>query len=111
MHLRWLYFYGSDWDGVNEYEQLRAQMAADELGYVAFAADIFGAEYHFVEDIDLRRELSGLYRSNATLFASRIQAAVDLVKGFDEVDPDNVGLVGYVSGICWQITVGSLLSF
>jgi dienelactone hydrolase len=31
-----------DWDGVNAYKQERATALA-ELGYVAFAADIFGA--------------------------------------------------------------------
>src|SRR5687768_1886492 len=30
-----------DWDGLNGYEETRAKMLA-ELGYVAFAADIYG---------------------------------------------------------------------
>ncbi len=30
-----------DWDGIDQYEQLRAEMVAN-LGYLAFAVDIYG---------------------------------------------------------------------
>lgn len=94
-----------DWDGVNFYEQQRATMLS-ELGWVGFAADIYGKDKHEVEDIDERRELAGLYRGNATLFASRIQAAVDEVKTLDEVDSDNVAVIGYCFGGTGVITYG-----
>lgn len=98
----------SDWDGVNEYEQMRAAMIADDLGYVGFAADIYGADKHIVEDIAERRTLATLYRSNATLFSERIQAAVELVKSFPEVDSDNVAVIGYCFGGYVQILVSGL---
>jgi dienelactone hydrolase len=87
-----------DWDGVNDYEKLRAKMVAEELGYIGFAADIYGKDLHTVENITMRSELATLYRSNVTLFANRIQAAVDVVRTFDEVDVDNVAIMGYCFG-------------
>jgi cephalosporin-C deacetylase-like acetyl esterase len=96
-----------DWDGVNFYEQQRATMIAKELGYVGFAADIYGADKHEVEDIDERRALATLYRSNSTLFTSRINAAVDTVKALSDVDSDNVAVIGYCFGgtlyLCFQV--------
>ena len=87
-----------DWDGVNFYEQQRATMLAQEFGWVGFAADIYGMDKHEVPDMEERITLAGLYRSNATLFASRIQAAVDEVKNLDEVDGENVAAIGYCFG-------------
>jgi len=86
-----------DWDGVYTYEQQRATMLA-EMGYVGFAADIYGVNDHVVEDFNRRVELATLYRSNITLFVQRIKAAVDLVKAFDEVDPEKVAIIGYCFG-------------
>lgn len=87
-----------DWNGVNDYEKLRAEMVADELGYIGFAADIYGKDLHTVENITQRSELASLYRSNVTLFANRIQAAIDTVRTFDEVDDENVAAIGYCFG-------------
>jgi len=70
-------------------------MLAEDLGYVGFASDIYGADLHVVDDQEQRIALAGMYRSNATLFAERIRAAVDLVKTFDEVDPEKVAIIGY----------------
>ena len=46
-----------DWDGLTEYEVQRANMLAD-LGYAAFAADLFGAGVRPTE-VDERRRLTG----------------------------------------------------
>jgi len=97
-----------DWDGVNDYEKKRAVMVATELGYVAFAADIYGADLHEVTDFNEKIRLSTLYRGNTTLFISRIQAAVDLVTNgvLDETESNSlrgshngkVGVIGYCLG-------------
>jgi dienelactone hydrolase len=97
-----------DWDGVNFYEQQRATMIAQELGYVGFAADIYGMDKHEVSDIEERSTLAGLYRENATLFFSRIEAAIQQVKTLDEVDSDNVAAIGYCFGGTGVITYGLL---
>lgn len=89
-----------DWDGVSGmdgYEAGRATLLSEE-GYVGFAADIFGAEFQQVEDFGMRVNLTTLYRTNYTLFVSRIQAAVDLVAAHELVDPENIFLIGYCFG-------------
>jgi dienelactone hydrolase len=88
----------SDWDGVNFYEQQRATMVAKELGWVGFAADIYGPEYHTVDDSTRRHQLTSMYRNNNALFAGRIQAAVDFVKTLPGVDPTRIALAGYCFG-------------
>jgi len=65
---------------------------------VGFAADIYGADKQTVEDFDERVELATLYRSNSTLFAERIQAAVDLIKEHEKVDASQIALFGYCFG-------------
>lgn len=85
-----------DWDGVNTYEHQRAMLLA-EIGYVGFAADIYGINDHEV-DGGRRGELANLYRSNVTLFVQRIKAAVNLVKTLEGVDPTKVGVIGYCFG-------------
>lgn len=70
-----------------------------ELGYVAFAADIYGADLQNDLSQDVRIEQSTLYRAtNVSLFVSRMQTAIDLVKSYDFVDSENVAMIGYCFG-------------
>jgi len=86
-------------------------MISEELGYVGFAADIYGAEVGSVEDQDTRIELVTLYRSNNTLFYGRIQAAVDVVKNHPDVMPDKIAVIGCKSIIlCLFPLLGMVLS-
>lgn len=87
-----------DWDGVNLYEQQRATMVAQELGWASFAADIYGKDLHEVPDFDQRVMLANMYRSDPALFADRIQAAVELVRGMSNVDPGRIAIVGFCFG-------------
>lgn len=86
-----------DWDGNNEYERERATLFA-KYGYVAMAADIYGADKLTVPDFDERRALADLYRSNSTLFVQRIQRAVDELKEVEECNAENMALAGYCFG-------------
>ena len=79
------------------YEAGRATLLAKE-GYVGFAADIYGSDLQQVEDFQERIALVTEYRTNYTLFVSRIQAAVDLVAAHELVDPEKVVLIGYCFG-------------
>jgi dienelactone hydrolase len=51
-----------DWDGLNEYERRRADMLA-ELGYDAFAVDLFGAGNR-PETVEARRAATGALRDD-----------------------------------------------
>ena len=74
-------------------------MAATELGYVGFAADIYSTEYDQpIPDFDTRAELATAYRADPALFTGRIQAAVNVVKAMDEVDETKVAIAGYCFG-------------
>lgn len=73
-------------------------MIANDWGFVAFAADIYGADLQIVENITERIELATFYRSNSDVFGSRIRAAVEYVKSLDQVDSDKVALFGYCFG-------------
>jgi dienelactone hydrolase len=64
-----------DWDGMTDYERRRADMLA-EMGYNAFALDMFGNETP-TETVDHRRAATGaLYRDRARMRAL-IRAGVD----------------------------------
>jgi hypothetical protein len=87
-----------DWDGVNLYEKERATALA-ELGYVAMAADIYGADKQEVPDIDERIELSTKFSTNPDLYVSRMQAAIDQIKMLDsDVDINEIAVIGYCFG-------------
>jgi dienelactone hydrolase len=68
------------------------------MGWIGFAADIYGPEFHQVDDLTLRRELYTTYTNDTALFTGRIQAAVDAVKTMPGVDPDRIALAGYCFG-------------
>ena len=86
-----------DWDGVNTYEQERATALA-ELGYVAMAADIFGADKGFVESFEERGELVTKYITDPMLYVDRINDAIEQVKMVEGVDPEEIGIIGYCFG-------------
>lgn len=89
-----MFFYCSDKDGVNQYEQERATLLAD-LGYVSFAVDIYGADLQNDLAFYARIEQSNLYRNNMTLFVQRMERSIEEVKKYDDVDPENVAVIGY----------------
>jgi dienelactone hydrolase len=82
-----------DSSGPDDYEKMRATMLKD-LGYVGFAADIFGSDFAGEDNSTLLREQMGAYRGNNSLFYGRIQAAVDVVKGHPDVMPDKIAVIG-----------------
>jgi len=91
-----------DSSGPDTYEQQRATMVARELGYIGFAADVYGLLTDIPEDTGgwagPYAEFVAQLTSNATLFALRIRAAVDHVKSLPEVDAERVALIGYCLG-------------
>jgi dienelactone hydrolase len=86
-----------NWDGNNEYEQQRATLLA-ELGYIALAADIFGADLQTDLDMAKRVELSTKYRTDTALFVQRMETALAQIQLVDGVDPENIAVIGYCFG-------------
>ncbi len=83
---------------MNNYEITRAKMISEKLGYIAFTADIYGADMHDIQDFQVKVEQATKYRSDPALFNSRIQSAINTVKGMPFVDVNRVAIIGYCLG-------------
>jgi dienelactone hydrolase len=85
-----------NWMGLKEYEKMRARMVA-ELGYVAFAVDVYGKGVR-PRTVDEAREQAGKFRANRELYRSRLKAALDTLKARPDVDPARIAIAGYCFG-------------
>lgn len=85
-----------DWDGLNGYEETRARMLA-ELGYVAFAADIYGKGQR-PKNQQESGQFAGKYRNDPALFKARLQASLDALKAQANVDGKRTAAIGYCFG-------------
>lgn len=84
-----------EWWGLNDYPKSRALQLA-ELGYVAFAADMYGAGV-VTQDPKKAGELSGqLY--GKPLMAERARAGLDQLVATGLVDATRVAAIGYCFG-------------
>lgn len=84
------------WMGLTDYEKKRADQIADELGYVAFAADIYGPDRP--QGMADAGKVSGAYKSDRALYRRRVLAALDQLKLIKNVDPDKLAVIGYCFG-------------
>lgn len=84
-----------DWTGEQEYTRVRAEMLA-RRGYVAFAADLYGAGIRPTGD-DAPAEAAKYY-GDLPLLRRRVQAAFDVLTHDDRVDPERVAVIGYCFG-------------
>ncbi len=84
-----------DWNGVDGYEQRRAEMLAAE-GYTAFAIDLFGRDAVLEGIDDYRRETGALYADRET-FRARLQAAIDAAADLPGAT-GNAVILGYCFG-------------
>ena len=85
-----------DWLGAGHYVRARAQQIAS-LGYVAFAADIYGKGIR-PADAKEAAKVSGLYKNDRTLLRLRTNAGLDILRSHPRVDPDKLGAMGYCFG-------------
>ena len=85
-----------DWLGAGHYVRARAQQLAS-LGYVAFAADIYGKGIR-PADAKEAAKVSGLYKNDRTLLRLRTNAGLDILRSHPRVDPDKLGAMGYCFG-------------
>jgi dienelactone hydrolase len=85
-----------DWDGPTEYEERRARMLA-ELGYVGFAADIYGKGVR-PKSMSENAAQAGKYRSDRATFLSRMNAGVTFLRNHALVEKTKVAAMGYCFG-------------
>jgi len=85
-----------EWWGLNDYAKHRAQMLA-QLGYVAFAADLFG-KGKTTENPQEAGQLAGALKSNRQVLRQRANAAIEQLRNNPNVDPSKLGAIGYCFG-------------
>jgi dienelactone hydrolase len=84
-----------DWLGLQEYPKVRAEMLA-RLGYVAFAADIYGAGVRPSPQDGAK--VSGSFYGDPALVRARATAGLDQLLANPLVDPRRIAVIGYCFG-------------
>src|SRR5687768_3788157 len=84
------------WKGLGDYEKKRAEMLA-RLGYVAFAADIYGKGVR-ATDKTAAAALAGKYKADRALLRRRVGAGLETLKKQKMVDDTRVAAIGYCFG-------------
>jgi dienelactone hydrolase len=84
------------WMGLTDYEKMRARQLA-ELGYVAFAADIYGKNVS-PQNMEEAAEQAGKYRSNRQLLRERAAAGLNWLRQHELTDSTRVAAIGYCFG-------------
>jgi dienelactone hydrolase len=86
-----------DWMGPSEYTEMRAKQMA-ELGYVAFAADIYGKNLR-PKSVDEASKAAGDFRNgDRKLLRARAKAAFDYLAKVQQVDKKKISAAGYCFG-------------
>lgn len=88
-----------DWGGRNSFACEKAKMLA-KMGYFGFALDMFGNGK--VSEINTEKAaLIEPLMNDRRLLRARIRAAFDTVKGFPNVDPKRIAVIGFCfGGLC-----------
>lgn len=85
-----------EWWGLDDYARKRADQLAG-MGYVAFAADLYG-DGKLAKHPDDAKKFSGEVRANVENWRGRAQAALDVLKKDEHVDPSKLAAIGYCFG-------------
>ena len=84
-----------EWWGLNDYAQRRARQLA-EMGYVAFALDMYG-KGKSTKEAAQAREWSGHFKGNP-LLRQRALAGLEVLRANPHVDTQRVAAIGYCFG-------------
>lgn len=93
-----------EWWGLNDYARERAEKLAG-LGYVAFAADMYGGG-KTVEHPKDAGEMAGKVRANVGEWRARAVAALDVLKARPECDSSKLAAIGYCFGGSTALQLG-----
>jgi dienelactone hydrolase len=85
-----------EWWGLNDYAKGRARQLAD-LGYIAMAVDMYG-NGQTAANPDEAMKLAGPFYQNPQLTKTRLDAALQKLKTYPEVDTSNIAAIGYCYG-------------
>lgn len=85
-----------DWNGLDDYEERRALMLAEQ-GYAAFAVDLYGQGVRPTSADESRAESGKLYADRATMRA-RLMAGLEQAQTLAGVDGNRVVAIGYCFG-------------
>jgi len=85
-----------EWWGLTEYPKMRARMLA-KLGYVAFAADMFG-DGKIADNPADAQKYAGESMKDPAVLKSKFIAALDYLKQDKHVDASRIGAIGYCYG-------------
>ncbi len=84
------------WKGLTGYEKMRARRLAG-LGYIAFAADIYGKGVR-ASDNDEAKKLATAFYKDRSLMRARVNAALGALKAQDLTDTSRTAVMGYCFG-------------
>jgi len=85
-----------EWDGVGDYVRMRAEQLA-KLGYVAFAADMYGKGVK-AKDAQEAGALAGALRSDRPLMRARARAGLEVLRQNPLCDASRIAAIGYCFG-------------
>lgn len=85
-----------DWMGVSDFVKEKAEALA-KLGYVGFAADIYGIDGRPKSPEDAGK-IAGKFKNDRQLMRKRINIAFDEIKKHKQVDTDKIAVMGYCFG-------------
>jgi dienelactone hydrolase len=85
-----------DWRGLTDYTHKRADMLA-KLGYIAFAADIYGKDVHLQGPPEWMQQAT-IYKSDRPLYRERARAAYRAFLKQQLLDSTRIAAIGYCFG-------------
>ncbi len=85
-----------EWNGINPQILERCRMLA-RMGYVAFAADIYGKGVRPADREESAKEATR-YRTDRSLMRERANASLKEIRKLDMVDPQRIASIGYCFG-------------
>ena len=85
-----------EWWGINDYVKRRADQLA-QLGYVAFALDMYG-KGKTTDDPDEAAQLSSVYKNDPDLARARLGAGLEQLQQLHPVKKTSLAAIGYCFG-------------